>query len=83
MEARRMTSEEHAQGYAICGCEMFAFVWRAELLRWMPPGYHGELCPECQAWTCSVAKLRAAEDAKWRGELPDRTSKENKQQSET
>jgi hypothetical protein len=70
-----MTAEEHAQGYAICGCEKFAFVWRTELLRWMPPGYHGELCHECQTWTCSVEKLRMAEDAKHRGELPDRTYK--------
>ncbi|SRR6266496_650327 len=46
MEARRITAEEHAQGYAICGCEKFAFVWRAELLRWLPTDYHGELCPK-------------------------------------
>lgn len=37
--------------YAICGCEKFAFVWRSELLQWMPPGYHGELCEECCTWT--------------------------------
>jgi hypothetical protein len=73
MEARRMTPEEQDRGYAICGCEKFAFVWRAELLRWMPPGYHGELCPECQIWTCSVEKIRMAEDAKRRVDLPDRT----------
>lgn len=66
-----MTAEEQARGYAICGCEAFAFVWGAGLLRWLPPGYHGELCPKCQSWTCSVEKLRAAEEARRRGELPD------------
>jgi hypothetical protein len=70
-----MTAEEQRQGFAICGCEKFAFVWRAEWLRWMPPGYHGELCEECGAWICSVEKLRIAEDNKCRGELPDRRSK--------
>jgi len=75
MEAQRMTPEEHARGYGICGCEKFAFVWRAELLRWMPADYHGELCPECQTWTCSVEKIRMAEDAKRTGQLPERTHK--------
>jgi hypothetical protein len=71
MNDRRMTAVEQRQGYAICGCEKFAFVWRAELLRWMPSGYHGELCQECSAWTCSIENLRVAEDNKRRGELPD------------
>src|SRR5438128_11055676 len=56
METHRATPEEHAQGYAICGCEKYAFVWKADWVRWFPPGYHGELCPECQAWMCSVEK---------------------------
>jgi len=73
--AQKATAQEHEQGYAICGCEKYAFVWRAELLRWMPSGYHGELCPECQTWTCSVEKLRMAEENKRKGELPDRTFK--------
>jgi hypothetical protein len=72
MDARKVTAEEQAQGYAICGCESFAFVWSAGLLRWLPPGYHGELCPECQSWTCSVEKLKAAEEARRRGEFPER-----------
>ena len=72
---RKMTAQEQQQGYAICGCEKFAFVWRTELLRWMPAGYHGELCEECGTWTCSVEKLRIAEENKRRGELPDRRFK--------
>lgn len=79
--SRPMTPEEHAQGYAICGCEKYAFVWRAELLRWLLPGYHGECCQECQTWTCSVETLRMAEDAKRRGELPDRRIKDDGQES--
>jgi len=78
METRRATAEEQAQGYSICGCEKYAFVWRAELLRWMPSGYHGELCPDCQAWTCSVEKLRIAEENKRTGQLPDRRFKDEK-----
>ena len=74
-DAGRMTLEEQQQGYAICDCGKFAFVWRAELLRWMPTGYHGELCEECGTWTCSVEKLRTAEENKSRGELPDRRFK--------
>ena len=71
-DAGRMTAEEQQQGYAICGCGKFAFVWHAELLRWMPTGYHGELCEECGTWTCSVEKLGIAKENKRRGELPDR-----------
>jgi hypothetical protein len=78
---RMGTAQEQAQGYAICDCGKFAFVWRAELLRWMPPGYHGELCQECSTWTCSVEKLKMAEDVKLRGELPDRSIKDEGQQS--
>ena len=77
--SRKMTSQEQQQGYAICGCEKFAFVWRAELLRWIPPEYHGELCEECGTWTCSVEKLRIAEENKRRGELPDRRFKASEQ----
>jgi hypothetical protein len=74
-DARRMTAEEQQRGYAICGCRKYAFVWRAEWLRWMPAGYHGEICEECNTWTCSVEKLRVAEENKRRGELPDRRFK--------
>ena len=75
-----MTSEEHAQGYAICGCEKYAFVWKAAWLRWMPSDYHGELCQECGAWMCSVEKLRRAEDAKGCGDLPCRAGRNAEQQ---
>lgn len=66
MTARRMTEQEHQQGYGVCDCGLFAFVWRAELLRWMPKDYHGELCHDCGSWMCSLAKLRAAEATKRR-----------------
>ena len=76
---RKMTVQEQQQGYAICDCGKYAFVWRAEWLRWMPPGYHGELCEECNTWTCSVEKLRIAEENKRRGQLPDRRFKGEEQ----
>ena len=71
MTARRMTEQEHKQGYAACDCGVFAFVWRSELLRWLPKGYHGELCQDCQIWTCSLAKLREAEEKKRQAQLRD------------
>ena len=79
LDARRMTVEEQQQGYAICSCHKFAFVWRAGLLRRMPPGYHGEFCEECGTWTCSMEKLKIAEDNKGRDELPHRRFKPDEQ----
>ena len=57
MHAHIATAEEHAQGYAICGCEKYAFVWKADWVRWFPRGYHGELCPECGALLEPVGRL--------------------------
>lgn len=55
---RRMTVEEHAQGFMVCACGKFAHVFRAETLRRLPKEYSGELCTECGQWTCSVEKLK-------------------------
>ena len=60
---RQMTTAEHQQGYAICECGKFAFVFRAELLRYKPKDYHGELCPDCDQWTCSLEVVEACEAA--------------------
>ena len=60
MNARKMTVTEHAQGFAVCDCGKFAHVFWAEVLRRLPQGYSGELCPECSLWMCSVEKLREA-----------------------
>jgi hypothetical protein len=57
---RPMTKEEHEQGFFICDCKKFAHIFRAELLRKLPDDYHGELCPECSQWLCSIEKLKAA-----------------------
>lgn len=59
-----MTASEQEKGYAICDCGKFAFVFRAELLRWKPKDYHGELCSECDQWTCSVEIVQACEVAR-------------------
>jgi len=56
--ARRMTPEEHAQGYMICDCGTFAYVFRASVLAELPQGYHGERCPECNLWLVAADKLR-------------------------
>lgn len=60
---RKMTSSEQERGYAVCDCGKFAFVFRAELLRFKPKDYHGELCPDCNQWTCSLEVVEACEAA--------------------
>ena len=65
---RRMTALEQQQGYVVCDCERFAFVFKSELLRWKPADYHGELCRECGQWTCSVEVIKACEEAMKRAE---------------
>ena len=67
MIARRLTSEEHAQGFAVCPCGKFAHVFRSAVLTKLPRGYNGELCSECNLWMCSVAKLIEV------GLIPERT----------
>lgn len=56
---RSMTPEEREQGYVVRDCGIFAHVWRAGVLKRLPRDYHGELCPECSLWMCSVAMLRS------------------------
>jgi hypothetical protein len=60
MISRRMTPEEHAQGFVVCSCGKYAHVFRAAVVAKLPHGYRGELCQECSLWVCSVAKLREA-----------------------
>lgn len=57
---RPMTEQEHKQGFIVCDCGKFAHIFRAEILRKLPPDYHGELCPECYGWMCSVEQLKKA-----------------------
>lgn len=61
--SRNMTALEMERGYAVCGCGKYAFVFRAELLRFKPKDYLGELCPECNQWTCSLEVAEACEAA--------------------
>ena len=44
-------------GYEICECGKFAFIYSANVLKQLPDGYVGELCPECGLWMCAVDKL--------------------------
>ena len=57
---RGMTPEEHAQGYFVCECGKFAFVFSTAVLATLPAGYNGEWCAECSMWMCSVEKLQEA-----------------------
>jgi hypothetical protein len=58
--ARRVTAEAHVRGFCICGCGKFVHVFSASVLQKLPRDYHGELCPECKLWMCSVVRLREA-----------------------
>lgn len=55
---RRLTAEEYRQGFTICPCGKFAYIFRASLIAKLPRGYSGELCPECSLWMCDVEKLQ-------------------------
>jgi hypothetical protein len=55
--ARPVTAEEYKQGYMICGCGKFAHVFRSAILRQLPEGYNGEMCPDCKLWMVAVDKL--------------------------
>lgn len=61
MIARPITLQEHERGFTICDCGKFAYVFRAEVLAKLPKDYHGELCPECNAWMVAVEKLPRVE----------------------
>lgn len=54
---RELTAEELRQGYAICGCGTFAYVFRASLLAGLSKDYAGELCRDCGLWVVAVEKL--------------------------
>lgn len=56
-ETRRMTPEEHEQGWYPYGCGVHAHVFRADVLRKLPPGYSGEFCTTCDAWVVPIAML--------------------------
>ena len=55
---RRLTPNEHDVGFVVCPCGTRAHVMRAEVVRRLPAGYSGEICPECNLWVCSIEKLR-------------------------
>lgn len=61
IDCRKMTKEEHAQGYMICECGKYAFVFRASVLLRLPVGYDGEICPDCRLWMVAIDKLKAGE----------------------
>lgn len=56
---RQITEAEFKQGYVVCECGKFAHVMHAALLRQLPAGYHGEICPECSSFMVAVDKLPA------------------------
>jgi hypothetical protein len=53
-----MRKKEFDQGFVICECCKFAYVFRANVLRQLPDDYHGELCPKCNLWVVSIEKLK-------------------------
>ena len=47
------------KGYEICECGEYAYIYAADVLQRLPPGYTGELCPRCKLWMCAVKYLIA------------------------
>jgi len=45
------------KGYEICECGIYAYIYATEILERLPPGYTGELCPQCGLWVCAVRHL--------------------------
>jgi hypothetical protein len=55
--ARPVAPEEFEQGYAICNCGKYAYVFRAATLARLPKGYNGDLCKECSCLMVAVEML--------------------------
>lgn len=55
--ARPVTQEELKQGYAVCDCGKYAYVFDISTLSRLPEGYHGEFCKECSFQMVAVEKL--------------------------
>ena len=60
--AKKMTAEDHKQGWSVCECGKYAYVFRSSVLAKLPQGYNGELCKECSLWMCAVDKLPKEEE---------------------
>ena len=51
------SNDDLEQGYTICGCGKYAYIFRASTLSRLPKGYNGELCQKCSSWMIAVEKL--------------------------
>lgn len=45
------------QGYEICECGTYAYIYAAKILHLLPSNYSGEICPQCEFWVCDVRHL--------------------------
>jgi hypothetical protein len=52
------------EGYIVCECGKFAFVYSAEILRQLPKDYRGELCQDCKFWMCNIKYLPKENEVK-------------------
>ena len=57
MTAHQLTEDEMRKGYKACACGKFAHAFRSAVLAKLPPGYFGELCPECGLLMVAINKL--------------------------
>lgn len=49
--------DEHQSGHSPCQCGEFTHIFRAQVLKQLPRGYSGELCPRCDLWMCRLDKI--------------------------
>ncbi len=59
-ESKHLTGSDLRDGYTVCACGKYAYIYRVAVLRRLPDGYAGELCPKCHFWMCAVNKLDGA-----------------------
>ncbi len=60
-EARRMSFEEHEQGWFALACGCHAFVWRYEVAKTIPLGTY-EYCDKCGLQGVKIEMLEKAHD---------------------
>ena len=81
MQARRLTAEDIHNGYVICGCGQYAYIFKDEVMRRLPAGYNGELCPDCKLQVVPVEKMieLGIIDSKNKKECQKCTTRQNNQ----
>lgn len=58
VHAKKMTAQEEKQGFVVCPCGKYAYIFRAAVIALLPDDYSGERCLECGLLMYDIEKLR-------------------------